>query len=328
MPRLALFAAAALALGLSSCGRDPAGSGNFATFVDDYFNARFAFSPSAGTDAGFHQYDNRMDDLSAGAVNRYISTLKELQTRLGKLRGGRLSAAEAIDAEVLDGRIRSDLLDLETLALWRRNPMWYVVIPGGAVDSLMKREFAPPAERLRAVVARLKAIPAVLAAMRANIDTPPKDFTDLAIRMATGSVGFYRGTVADWGRQAAGSDAALRKEFEEANEAVAAGMAESADWLKADLLPRSTGNFAIGAENFRNKLIYDEMVDLPLDRLLAIGEDNLKRDHQAFVETARQIDPDKPAADGHEEHFQRAPRRCGTDSLRPPDAGTHAQIPG
>ena len=198
---------------------------------------------------------------------------------------------------MLDGRIRSDLLDLETLALWRRNPMWYVVIPGGAVDSLMKREFAPPAERLRAVVARLKAIPAVLAAMRANIDTPPKDFTDLAIRMVTGSVGFYRGTVADWGRQAAGSDAALRKEFEEANEAVATGMAESAGWLKTDLLPRSTGNFAIGAENFRNKLIYDEMVDLPLDRLLAIGEDNLKRDHQAFIETARQIDPDKPAAD-------------------------------
>ena len=51
--------------------------------------------------------------------------------------------------------------------------------------------------------------------------------------------------------------------------------------------------FAIGAENYRLKLLYDEMVDVPLPRLLKIGYEQLRKDQQAFVATARQIDPNK-----------------------------------
>ena len=54
-----------------------------------------------------------------------------------------LAFDEAIDAEVLDGQIRAELLDLETLRVWERNPMLYAGLPGLAVDRLMKRRFAP-----------------------------------------------------------------------------------------------------------------------------------------------------------------------------------------
>ena len=37
------------------------------------------------------------------------------------------------------------------------------------------------------------------------------------------------------------------------------------------MLPRSAGDFRIGADTYRKKLQYDEMVDIPLDRLLEIG---------------------------------------------------------
>jgi len=36
-------------------------------------------------------------------------------------------------------------------------------------------------------------------------------------------------------------------------------------WLLEDLLPRSNSDFRIGAESYRKKLLYDEMVDTPLD---------------------------------------------------------------
>ena len=32
---------------------------------------------------------------------------------------------------------------------WERNPMQYAGLPGNAIDSLMKRDFAPGPERLR-----------------------------------------------------------------------------------------------------------------------------------------------------------------------------------
>ena len=64
-------------------------------------------------------------------------------------------------------------------------------------------------------------------------------------------------------------------------------------FLKNDLLPRSNGDFRLGAENFSKKLLYEEMVDIPLDRLLEIGYANLRENQQKFRETAAKIDPSK-----------------------------------
>jgi uncharacterized protein (DUF885 family) len=64
-------------------------------------------------------------------------------------------------------------------------------------------------------------------------------------------------------------------------------------WLNDDLLPRSNGDFRIGAENYRKKLLYQEMVDTPLDELLKLGYADLRRNQQWFKETAARIDPHK-----------------------------------
>ena len=50
-------------------------------------------------------------------------------------------------------------------------------------------------------------------------------------------------------------------------------------------------------ENFSRKLDYEEGVEIPLEKLLTVGQTNLEDDCQAFVETARKIDPSKPPAD-------------------------------
>src|SRR5205085_9979001 len=143
-----------------------------------------------------------------------------------------------------------ELLDLDVVRTWRRNPMGYVGTPPEAVDGLMKRDFAPAAARLRSVIARLKATPAMFAALRANVGNPPKEFTDLAVRMGEGSIGFYRDTVRDWARDAAGPDADLLQEFNAANDAVVKSLTETVAWMKTDLLPKSTGKYALGAETF------------------------------------------------------------------------------
>ncbi|HLE56023.1 MAG TPA: DUF885 domain-containing protein [Rhodothermia bacterium] len=265
----------------------------FGTFADVYFDSLFAFNPSYGTAAGFHQYDSRIEDLSQLSITRRIATLKSFQQTLDSLAAGPMTAGDSIDAAMMGGAIRSELQDLEVIQTWRKNPMGYVGLPGNAVDLLMKRTFAPPAERLRSVTARLRGIPALVSAMRANVANPPKEFTDLAIRIAGGSVGFFRNDIATWARGAAGSDSAALREFTLANDSAAAALDSAAKWLKSDLLPRSKGSYAIGAKAFADKLLYDEMVDTPLDKLLALGEANLEKDYQAFVATAREVAPGK-----------------------------------
>jgi uncharacterized protein (DUF885 family) len=265
----------------------------FGAFADVYFDSLFAYNPSYGTAAGFHQYDARIEDRSEQNVTRRIATLKSFQQKIDSLGAGQLTADDSIDAAMLSGAIRSEIQDLELLQTWKKNPMAYVGLPGNAVDLLMKRNFAPPAERLRSVTARLRGVPALMAAMRANVSNPPKEFTDLAIRIAGGSVGFFKNDIATWARGAAGGDSAAMREFTVANDSAAAALDSAAKWLKSDLLPRSKGAYAIGAKAFADKLLYDEMVDTPLDKLLALGEANLERDYQAFVATAREVAPGK-----------------------------------
>src|SRR5436309_1662648 len=168
------------------------------SFIDDYFDALFEWSPTLATSAGLHEYDARIEDLSASAFAKRIRKLKDLQAQLMRERAEGLNPDEAIDAEILDGQIKAELLDLETLQTWRRNPMNYAGLPGSAIDGLMKRNFAPASERLRWVIARLKGVPAILEAMHENVRNPPREFTDLAFQIAHGSVGFFRREIADW----------------------------------------------------------------------------------------------------------------------------------
>src|SRR5580704_15437823 len=183
-----------------------AGPSAFSQVADAYFDSSFAFAPSAGTAVGFHQYDTLFEDRSAAAVTRRLGTLRAQLAQLDSVRAGKLSSDDSIDAAIVDGSIRSEVQDLDVLASWRKNPISYVGSPGNAVDLLMKRDFAPPAERLRALTARLRQMPAMFAAMKANMDNPPVEFTDLAIRVAAGSVGFFQHDVAGWAKTAAGAD--------------------------------------------------------------------------------------------------------------------------
>src|SRR5678815_6066936 len=166
--------ACALLIWLScGCQKQPAEGSTMPAFIDAYFDALFEWSPSTATSIGFHQYDSKIEDMSQSAIAARIDRLKQLQSDLVRARMGRLTMDEQIDAEIIDSQIKAELLDLETLQTWRHNPMTYVGLPGGAIDLLIKRNFASPAERLRSVTSRLKGVPALLDAMKANVQNPP-----------------------------------------------------------------------------------------------------------------------------------------------------------
>jgi len=88
-------------------------------------------------------------------------------------------------------------------------------------------------------------------------------------------------------------DREIRTEFEHSNAAVIAALKSYLDWLKSDLLPKSIGDFRIGADTFAKKLQYDEMVDIPLEKLLEIGRADLHKNQQHFNAVAKELEPAK-----------------------------------
>lgn len=265
----------------------------FDKFVDEYYAALFAWEPNQATYAGIHDHDDKLADLSADAISKRVLTLKAQEIVLTKFRNGKLTPAETIDAQVLDLSIRAELLELEEVRGWRQNPVAYLGKPAEGIDLLMKRSFAPPAERLKSIIGRLKSTPPLLAAMKANVENPPKEFADLAVIVAKGSAGFFKKELPEWAKTAAGKDEKLLAEFETANKPVVEGFETAAKWLETELLPKAKGKYAIGAELFAKKLATEEMIDTPLDKVLATGEANLKKDQEAFAAAAKAIDPKK-----------------------------------
>jgi uncharacterized protein (DUF885 family) len=274
----------------ASSGASPTAN-SFVGFVDDYLRRYYSFFPSEGTSAGFHEYDTKLEDFSLQHLKGRSAELRTLLSTLENLRKGKLSADEEIDAEILDGKIRAELLDIDEIHWWRRNAIPYVTAPGQAVDLIMKRSFAPPQERLRDLVARMGGIEKLLTSMRDNVTDPPRELTELASRICTGSVGFFRNDVSKWAKDAAGSDDALLANFQSVNGKVVAAFEITANFLSVDQMPLATGSYAIGPDAFLKKLRYEEMIDLPLDRLTAIGEAQLDKDYKDFVATARKIQP-------------------------------------
>lgn len=270
---------------------------SFPKFAVDYYSALFAWDPLQATYAGIHEFDTKMPDLSAASLAKRRAAVGTMKERLKSLRAGTLTANDSLDAEILDAALQAEVLELDVVRDWKRNPVVYLGKPAEGLDLMMKSSFAPPAERLRSIIGRLKMSPALLVAMKANVENPPKEFADLGLIVAKGSVGFFRTDLPAWAKEAAGVDAKLFAEFEAANKAVLAAFEDAAAWIEKDLMPRAKGNYAIGADTYMKKLQAEEMLDISMEKLLAVGLMNLKRDQDAFEATAKKIDPKKKPAE-------------------------------
>jgi uncharacterized protein (DUF885 family) len=292
MRRVAWMAAIGVPAVLLMCAQPPgpAGRADLDRLVDRYFDeCYFPHHPSAGTADGFHQYDARLEDFSRTAVQDEVACLRSLAGQFEAVGGRSLDADATADRDLVLASIRAGLLELESIRMWEKDPDRYASGLAGSVFVLMSRSFAPPEERLRSVIARERQAPGVFEAARANLKDPPRIYTEIALEQIDGIAGFFRDAVP--AAFTAVTDKALLAEFRTVNQATIAALQDYGTFLRKDLLPRSQGDFRIGADNYRKKLLYEEMVDLPLDRLLQIGMDDLRRNQEAFRKTAATIDP-------------------------------------
>lgn len=257
-------------------------------FFDQYY---FPTNPTTATATGLHSYDNQLEDYSRSAIDRQIAALKQWDVRVSAVAADTLDETTRGDRQLVLNYIHSTLLTLQTIRPWEKNPDTYSSGITSSAFTLMERKFAPLPDRLRSLIAREKQMPAVLQAARANLKNPPHVYTEIALEQLPGLVGFFGKDVPD--AFATVDDKALKKHFAESNAAVIKALGDYQSWLKDTLLAQSHGDFRLGADTYRKKLKYDEMVDLPLDRLIALDMVNMRQNQADFARIAKEIDPKK-----------------------------------
>jgi uncharacterized protein (DUF885 family) len=264
----------------------------FSFVSDQYFtDVLFHFSPTTGTAVGYHQYDDQLEDYSAASVQKEIAALHEYQKKIEAIPADALDASVAADREMLLNSIKSSLLTLEVIRPWEKNPDNYSSGVTGSIFVIMERPYASEDARLRSVVAREKLIPQVFAEARKNLKNPPHIYTEIALEQIDGLVSFFQNDVPSAFSHA--TDADTKAAFAKSNAVVIQSLKDYGAWMKSDLLPRSNGDYRLGADTFRKKLLYDEMVDIPLDRLLEIAYADLHKNQADFARIAKEVDPSK-----------------------------------
>jgi uncharacterized protein (DUF885 family) len=267
----------------------------FNQIADEYLKGYYSFNPTEATTAGLHEYDAQLESRSSAAVAREVRRLHETLNLLARLNPASLTEDARYDYLVLASHARGRLLELEEIRTWQRDPNVYNHIAAASVDNILKRNYAPVEQRLNAVLAREREIARLLDEARANLQNPPRIYTETAIAQVRGSVDYFSRVVPQMIERAGGGrmNAARKAEFETANSGVINALNSFAEWLEHDLLPRSNGNFAIGAENYRRKLLYDEMVETPIAQLIADGERKLRRTQEEMRVLAEEVAPGK-----------------------------------
>ena len=264
-----------------------------AQVADEYLRGHYAFNPTEATGAGRHELDSQLEARGAEALAAEVRRLKATLASLARVRESALSAEARYDFLWLQSHARAGLLELEDVRLWQRDPGLYVGLLAASFDNVLKRDYAPVERRLDALVSRSRAAARLLAEARANLQNPPRVYTETAISRAAGAAAFFTRAVPRMFLRAGGGrlPAARRAEFDAAVESALAALRLYSDWLQRDLLARSNGDFRIGAENYRRKLLYEEMIDTPLAALARDGERELRRTQEQMRRVAEEIAP-------------------------------------
>src|SRR5437867_1480176 len=258
--------------------------------AEEYIKTYLAAHPLEGTALGIHEYDGKISDYSRLALDAELSRLRRFDDRLAKFDPSKLSPRQSIDLRILQAAVKKDLFEMQDMSVFERNPMVYA--RAADVNVYIKRNFAPLEDRVRSLVAIESQIPNILIAARTNLnDVIPKPYVELAIQIAKGSADFLKKDLV----AAVGTlkDEQLRVAFHEANRKAANALNDYAAWLEREKLPKASMDFALGEEKFRGFLAQTELVDLPPQKILEIGLEQLKGEQTAFAEAAKTIDPNK-----------------------------------
>ncbi len=269
-----------MCLMLVSCSPRQTEDQKFEGLAKNYIDKLMQMKPEWATGLGDHRYDSKLSDYSMAGIQADRTFNKTYLDSLATINLNALNPANTIDYKIMKTNLESWLFQIDTLRDYEWNPLNYNV--GGAVYGLLAREFAPMKDRLISVRERLKGIPAVLAAARANLKNPPRIHTETAIRQNPGTISMIRDELKTYLDQVP----ELKDEFAPIQAEAVKALEEYGQWMEKELLPTATGEFRLGDEKFRRKLYYSLESDLTKEDILASGEEDLNVTQTKMYETA------------------------------------------
>ena len=267
----------------------------FAALAARFLDEGLALSPVAATQIGDHRFDDRLDDLGAAGRKASADWMRAMLAELEAIDATALSREHQVDALILRNQLEGSLWDLETMQSWAWDPQVYSGLAGGAIYSLMARDFAPVSERLASASARMEKIPALLAQARENLDPArvPKTHAETVARQNRGIFTLIDTFITPNADQLQGAE---RERLDAAIAALRPAVEEHQAWLDGTLVPNAKGEFRIGAERYDQKLRFSLNSSLGREEIRSRAEAELARVRDEMYEVAKIVLKDRAGA--------------------------------
>lgn len=269
--------------------------GTFGALSQRYLAGAHAFDPPRATRDGLHAGDGRLGGLTRDEIMAELGRIKGVEAELLAMKPTGMTYEVRLDYERLLGRVQYDRIELETVRRWERDPGYYLDRIAEGLDGLASRRFAPAPTRLARLIEREKAISPLLAAALENISQPPRPWVELALRKADGLLVTLESELP--AAFAEVTDPALQAEFQVVNAAARKEIESFRGWIKDDLLPGATADFALGSETMQKEIAAREGCEATLFRLERLATDDLAALKLELEATARGIDNTKSTLD-------------------------------
>ncbi len=205
----------------------------FKKFQETFWDAYFKFYPTAGTLQGYAKYNDKLEDPSEGALDKFNEQLdifnKDIISKIDKTK---LSAEMQLEHEMMLDFMDLEFLKLQYVLPWNDNPLLYNDLFVQSVRSLLVK--LGPAGVVPAT-ARAKAMPGLIKKAKESLKNPPQEYTQAAIDQMPAILDLYRTELG----KLSGGNAGLQAELVKCVTA----FEDYQGFLKNTLLPKSTGNF-------------------------------------------------------------------------------------
>ena len=300
--------------GLVACGKEPATESPPSPAPSA---ASLALQPLIEQYAKIERPDDEdagsLQDVSVDAFQQRIQTRRDLLDKVQQIDAAGLSREEDIDRRLMIGLLESTIHTADARRIWENDASLYV--PAGEIGRALEPT-APgtPQERAATLTKLLEQVPARIEQGRKNLVKPPRSYTESAIFKTEGTMKLMRAGVPALAKEAGDSGKALSAASDPALKA----LADYGKFLHKDLLPRSSGTWVLGKDNYDYILKHRWFLDADADTILERGKKAFAETEAQAQEVAQRIQPgakhwtevyekikdDHPSSDGIKQAYQ------------------------
>jgi uncharacterized protein (DUF885 family) len=265
-----------------------------ADLSQEFVYTTLSFSPIAATGVGLHEYDKQklddlLDDVSLAGLDKQRRFYYAFRKKLSSIPVEKLTPEDAADFTILRDQCALAVLDFDEIHSHLENPTLYVEALGNAFFNPFVLEYAPKADRIRSIIARLQKVPLYMDQASSNLTAAPRIWTEVAIQENEGNIELVDKTI----RAAVPED--QREAYARAARPALDAMNKFQTFLKGSLMTRDPSEWRLGQERYTRKFRYALGSGIEADTALHQAEQDLpvvrKRMLQLALPLHRQWEP-------------------------------------